>query len=220
MCSHYQAIKERERYFKQFGVFPPEDIERPDMWPGYRGLMVRRPAATHRHDAAAASLEILPGVFGLLPHWARDLKLARSTYNARSETAAQKPSFREAWRKAQHCIVPAEAFFEPDWRTGKAVPTRIARADGEPLGIAGVWSGWRAPNGESTCSFTMLTINADEHPLMRQFHKPGDEKRMVVILPGGAYAAWLEAPARASMAFMRPYPANELVATSSLPARE
>ncbi|MDP2371154.1 SOS response-associated peptidase [Rhodoferax sp.] len=212
MCSHYQAIKERERYFKQFGVFPPQDIERPDMWPGYRGLMVRRPTATDPHDEAAPSLEILPGVFGLLPHWAKELKLARSTYNARSETAAEKPSFREAWRKAQHCIVPAEAFFEPDWQSGKAVPTRISRADGEPMGIAGLWSWWRPPGGEPTLSFTMLTINADPHPLMRNLHKPGGEKRMPVILPRGAYEAWLDAPAHASMTFMQACAAHELVA--------
>lgn len=217
MCSHYQAIKERERYFKQFGVFPPAEIERPDMWPGYRGLMVRRPGATDPHDEATSSLEILPGLFGLIPHWARDLKLARSTYNARSETVAQKPSFRDAWRKAHHCIVPAEAIFEPDWRSGKAVATRISRADGEPMGIAGLWSWWRPPSGEPIWSFTMLTVNADAHALMREFHKPGDEKRMPVILPHGAYQAWLDAPAHASMDFMQPFPAHQLLARPESP---
>ncbi|EGH18803.1 hypothetical protein Pgy4_38171, partial [Pseudomonas savastanoi pv. glycinea str. race 4] len=50
---------------------------------------------------------------------------------------AEKPSFRHAWRHAQHCIIPEVAIYEPDWRSGKAVATRIARADGELLGIAG-----------------------------------------------------------------------------------
>jgi len=84
------------------------------------------------------------GVFGLLPFWA-DKKLARSTYNARSETASVKRSFREAWKKAQHCIIPAVAIYEPDWRTGKAIPTRISRADGRLLGIAGLWEVERQP---------------------------------------------------------------------------
>jgi len=213
VCSHYQAIKERERYFKQFGVFPPEDIERPDMWPGYRGVMIRRPPPTDPHDEAVPTLEALPGLFGLLPHWAKDLKLARHTYNARSETVAEKPSFRDAWRQAQHCIIPVEAIFEPDWRSGRAVATRISSADGEPMGLAGLWSSWRAPGGERIWSYTMLTINAAEHPLMRHFYKPEDEKRMVVVLPRAAYLDWLDAPAHRSMDFMQPYPADRLLAT-------
>lgn len=58
----------------------------------------------------------------------------------------------------------------------------------------------------------MLTINADAHPVMRQFHKPGDEKRMIVILQESACDAWLQAPAAASRDFLRPFPAEELVA--------
>ena len=98
-------------------------------------------------------------------------------------TVASKPRFREAWRKAQHCIIPADAFFEPDWRSGRPMPTCITRADGAPMGIAGLWSTWKQPNGDLLHSYTMLTINADTHPLMRLMHKPTDEKRMVVILP-------------------------------------
>lgn len=115
---------------------------------------------------------------------------------------ASKPSFPDAWKHGQHCIIPADAIFEPDWRSGKAVPTRIARADGEPMGFAGLWSRWKSPKGELAHSDTMLTINA-EHPLMRLFHKPADEKRMVVILPPESYQDWLEASMESSMAFMR-----------------
>ena len=87
--------------------------------------------------------EALLGQFGLIPHWATDSTIARHTYNARSETVAIKPSFRDAWKHGQRCIIPAEAFYEPDWRSGKAVPTRIACADGEPMGIAGLCSCYR-----------------------------------------------------------------------------
>lgn len=65
----------------------------------------------------------------MIPHWATDANIGRQTYNARSETVASKPSFRDAWRKGQHCTIPADAIFEPDWRSGKAVPARIVRAD-------------------------------------------------------------------------------------------
>lgn len=126
-------------------------------------------------------------------------------------TVHEKPSYRDAWRLARHCIIPAEAIYEPDWRYGKAVPTRITRADGKPMGIAGLWSVWKAPTGDVTHSFTMLTINADEHPFMRQYHKPEDEKRMVVILSERDYDSWLSAPANQSRDFLRQFPADNLV---------
>lgn len=214
MCSHYQAIKERERFFRLFGVYPPDADGKFDMWPGYTGVMVRRPREADAGDDAVPPVEAVAGLFGLLPHWAKDAKLARNTFNARSETVHEKPSFRDAWRRNQHCIIPAEAIFEPDWRSGKAVATRIARADGEPMGLAGLWSWWRSPEGQTVLSFTMLTINADDHPLMRNMHRPNEEKRMVVILPRAAHDDWLDAPAHQSMALLQPYPADQLVATT------
>jgi putative SOS response-associated peptidase YedK len=94
------------------------------------------------------------------------------------------------------------------------VPTRIARADGEPMGIAGLWSWWKSPKGEIVHSFAMLTINATSHPLMNQFHKVTDEKRMVVILPEKAYQDWLEAPLNRVNEFLLPCPADALVAVA------
>jgi putative SOS response-associated peptidase YedK len=130
---------------------------------------------------------------------------------------AQKPSFRDAWKRHQRCIIPADAIFEPDWRSGKAVPTKITSVDGLPMGIAGLWSSWKSPNGEMVYSFTMLTINAEMHGLMRQFHKPTDEKRMVVILPQSRYADWLEMEVGAEGWFLEPYLA-ELLTAESAPA--
>lgn len=214
MCSHYQAIKERERFFRLFGVYPPDPEGKYDMWPGYTGVMVRRPGTRDAGDDAVPAVEAVPGLFGLLPHWAKDTKLARNTFNARSETVHEKPSFRDAWRRNQHCIIGADAIFEPDWRTGKAVPTRIARVDGEPFAIAGLWSSWRSPEGQTVLSFTMLTINADTHALMRNMHRPNEEKRMIVILPRASHNDWLDAPMHQSMALLQPFPADKLVATS------
>lgn len=78
------------------------------------------------------------------------------------------------------------------------------------MGIAGLWSWWKSPKGEVLHSFTMLTINADQHPLMNQFHKPNDEKRMVVVLPGHRYDDWLNADAQQSVDFLHLYPAEAL----------
>lgn len=154
--------------------------------------------------------EMLLGSFGLIPHWSADTKIARHTYNARSETVAEKPSYRDAWRLGRRCIIPADAFYEPDWRTGKAIATRICRADGKPMGIAGLWTGWKSPTGEILRSYTMLTINADSHPLMQCLHKPTDEKRMVVILPDEQYDDWLSCSGEESREFLKEYPAELL----------
>lgn len=219
MCSHYQALMERERYERQFGVAPHAEMGKADLWPGYTGSFIRAHPLAHVGDDAVPAREALVGLFGLVPHWAADTKITRYTYNARSETVASKPSFREAWKRAQHCIIPADAFYEPDWRSGKAIPTRIARADGEPMGLAGLWSAWTSPQGDVIYSYTLLTIHASEHPLMRLFHKPTDEKRMVVILPPDQYEPWLHAPAEHSLAFLRPYPAQALQASAAKAAQ-
>ena len=215
MCSHYQGFWERERYRRMFGIDPPDDISKYDVWPGYAATFIRRPREADAGDEAVPEREALVGQFGLIPHWATDTTIGRRTFNCRSETAASKPSFRDAWKQGHRCIIPADAFYEPDWRTGKAIATRIANADGEPLGIAGLWSWWKSPKGETIHSFTMLTINAAEHALMNQFHKPADEKRMVVILPPHRYRDWLEVPVATAAEFMQPYPADRLVAEAA-----
>jgi putative SOS response-associated peptidase YedK len=211
MCSHYQGIKEQQRYQKYFGTPAPIEPGKVDLWPGYLGSFIRRHTHSDVGDDAVPELEAVNGLFGLVPHWSTDTKLTKSTYNARSETVADKPSFRDAWRKGQHCIIPAEAIYEPDWRSGKAIATRIEAANGEPMGIAGLWSSWKSPKGE-VLSYTMLTVNADSHPLMKQFHKPTDEKRMVVVLQRERYRDWLNARVEHSMEFMVPYLGLDLCA--------
>lgn len=220
MCSHYEAIREKLRLERRFGVKFPDDWDPTvDIWPAYEAAFIRRPreADMETHDEAVPEREVERGSFGLVPHWVKSDAQAkvsmRKCFNARSETAAKLPSFRDAWKYARHCIIPAEAFYEPDWRTGKAIPTRISAVDGEPLGIAGLWAWWKSPEGgPESHSFTMLTINADDHPIMRNMHKPDDEKRMIVILNPDSYDAWLKASPDESRDFLRQYPAEKLIA--------
>jgi putative SOS response-associated peptidase YedK len=73
---------------------------------------------------------------------------------------------------------------------------------------------WRAPTSETVHSLTMLKLNVDDHAVMKNFHRPSDEKRMVAILPEDRYDAWLQAKASESMDFIRPYPAELLVAST------
>lgn len=212
MCAHYDPMTDPARLNDFFGVSDlPPDLKA-SLWPGYFGPFLRKHEFAEVGDVAVPLRELLVGSFGLIPHWAKDSTIARNTYNARSETVHEKPSYRDAWQLARHCIIPAEAIYEPDWRSGRAVPTRIARADGKPMGIAGLWATWRNASGKLTYSYTMLTINADQHPLMRQFHKPDDEKRSVVILHDHDYDDWLQAPASVSRDFLNHYLVENLVA--------
>ncbi|MGE0112922.1 SOS response-associated peptidase [Aquabacterium sp.] len=191
MCAHYEAVSKPERLKSAFQVDMPAGAKT-DVWPGYTGLFIRRPKEAMQGEGDESWREAMVGAFGLIPHWAKDTTVARRTYNARSETVATKPSYRDAWRLGRRCIIPAEAFYEPDWRSGRGMPTRIARTDGQPMGIAGIWTGWKAPDGTIIRSMSMLTVNADDHPLMRNFHRPQDEKRMVVILDEADYDTWLD----------------------------
>jgi putative SOS response-associated peptidase YedK len=216
MCSHYESPTPSQ-LAEAFGV-ESDPQGRLDLWPGYTGPFLRGDMAPLKNDGAGLEFELLSGSFGLIPSWSKDRKISKRTYNARSETVADKPSFRNAWRRAQHCIIPAAAIYEPDWRSGKAVATRIARADGGLMGIAGLWEAWREPGtGEVVHSYTMLTVNADSHDLMRNYHRPGDEKRMVVILPRGLYREWLNAPVEESAGYMRRFPADRLAVTALKP---
>jgi len=187
MCAHCECVHDKTLLKKHFGVSLPSELARRDVWPGYMSTFDRRHENADVSDDAVSDREAVLGSFGLIPHWAKDNNFARKTYNARTETVAEKPSFRDPWKRAQHCIIPVQSFFEPDWRSGKAHPTRIALTNDEPMGLAGLWAQWRSPEGDRVHSFTMLTINADDHALMRNFHKPQDEKRMIVILPPDRY---------------------------------
>jgi putative SOS response-associated peptidase YedK len=143
--------------------------------------------------------------FGLIPYWSNDTKIARMTYNARSETASEKPSFRQAWSRRQWCLVPMECFYEPNYESGRSVRWRIERRDHEPFLVAGLWDRWVAPaTSEVVFSFSMLTINADSHPLMRQFHRPGEEKRSLVVVDDARIDDWLTAAPDQARALLKP----------------
>ena len=148
--------------------------------------------------------------FGLIPPWARDEKIGRHTYNARSETAADKPSYRAAWRQRQYGLVLVDHFYEPSYGSGQAVRWKIELASGEPMAIACLWERWTQPDsGNRVVSFSMLTVNADGHPVMSQFHKPGDEKRTPVIIQPDDYNRWLGADTKT---------ASEMMTWANMPA--
>lgn len=101
--------------------------------------------------------------------------------------------------------------YKPNYETGSAVRWAIRAADGRALGIAGIWESRAASNGIQY-SFSMLTINADDHPVMNRMHKPGEEKRMVVILEPGSYDEWLQVKPERAPTWLTQFPAERLVA--------
>lgn len=211
MCANYLPSR-HDQLREHFFVAPPDSEYKPEAYPGNMAPVIRPPRA----DAGPGERACALAMFGMVPHWA-DLKLARQTYNARSETVATKPSFRHAFRRGQFCIIPCVSFFEPSYETGKAVRWEITSSDGAPLAIAGIWEHRQdGPQGLPLLSFSMLTVNADGHALMQRFHKPGDEKRMVVLLRPDQYSDWLRCSAEDAPNYFTRYPA-ELLAAHAAP---
>ncbi len=140
------------------------------------------------------------------------------TMNARAETVGEKRSFSGAWKRLQLCLIPCEAFYEPNYESGKAVRWRINMASDEPFAIAGLWREWDDGDEGKALSFTMLTVNSSEHPLMKRFHKPGDEKRSVVIVRPTDYENWLGSDSTdGARSFLNLFPA-ELMHAEAFPA--
>jgi putative SOS response-associated peptidase YedK len=223
MTAHFESVQNATMYPDAFDVAAPEIALERDLWPRKLGVFVRNAsvpngtadAALDAKALAAPVRELAVGQFGFVPPWvksASDAKL-RSTkmVNARSETVTTSNNFRDAWLASQRCIVPMMAFFEDDWRSGKAVPTRITRVDGKPMGVAGIWERW-AKDGAEIISFTLLTVNANSHALLHRYQQNGNEKRMPVILGEGAYDAWLNTKPEKAREFMRAYSAQLLTA--------
>lgn len=223
MSTHYESVQVATLYPDAFSVAAPASPVGRGVWPRQPGVFIRQSvlpadAATDPDKPAPEppARELVAGQFGLVPRWvksASDAKL-RSTklVNARSEVVTTSNNFRDAWLAGQRCIVPMMAFLEDDWRSGKAVPTRIARVDGKPMGVAGLWESWTGAEGEVIISYTLLTVNANSHALMHRYQQPGNEKRMLAILNEGAFDAWLGARPEKAREFMRACPANWLTA--------
>lgn len=210
MCSNYRPST-REQLQQHFQAALPDSDYPAEAYPGSMAPIIRRTLGQTESGIRLAA----NAMFGMVPHWA-DIKLSRQTYNARSETVANKPSFRNAYKRGQFCVIPAASIYEPSYESGKAVRWEIMDADGAPVAVAGIWEAREdGPNGLALLSFSMLTINADTHPLMRRFHKPNDEKRMLLLLSPDHVDEWLHCPAEEAARFFVPYPAQRLTSRAA-----
>ena len=198
MCANYRPVTRMDRLLSWFGVERPAGQPTPpEVWPLGLAPFIRL------HEDGSGHKVIDDGLFGLLPPFAKELAYGRRTYNARSETVDRLPSFRDAWARGQRCIVPAEAVFEPCYESGKAVRWCVQQPGDVPMGLAGLWRRWRAPDGKWLYSFAILTVNADGHPVYQRLHAPGEEKRMVVILDPAEHDTWLRCTPEEAKRFFR-----------------
>ena len=186
MCINFTPTRQTEWATRTLGVGWPQGHP-PEAFPGYEAPIVVRSHQQGRQVAGQAR-------FGLVPPWAKDVTFGRHTVNARSETAASKPSFRNAWQARQFALLLVDRFFEPCYESGRSVRWSIAAHDGLPLGLPCLWQRWRdGATGATVVSFAMLTVHAGAHPLMQRFHKSGEEKRAPVMLPTSLWDEWLAA---------------------------
>ena len=158
-------------------------------------------------DAPGAERTARAFKWGLVPNWARDPAVGNRMINARSETASEKPSFREAFQR-RRCLIPAEAFFEWQRRGAKKQPWLFRVKDEPGFCMAGLWETWRPPEGDPLHTCTILTTAAND--LLRPVHD-----RMPVILRRDDYERWLTAQPDATAGLrdlLMPFPADAMEA--------
>lgn len=215
MCNRYVAPDdlEIERFWQVNQNSPPRWVKA--VFPRSPGPFIRR-----AKDVTDYERELVTGQWGLIPWFAKEPKLKFPTNNARSEELEQKASYKDPWKRGQRCIIPAVSFDEPNWESGKNVWWQFRRADGAPWGLAGLWNTWTdKATGEIHESYTMLTINADGHPLMGRMHKPDpklppdqQDKRSVIPLEAHDFDRWLTCTVEEARALLKVPPAEVFAA--------
>jgi putative SOS response-associated peptidase YedK len=153
-------------------------------------------------SANGRTLELMR--WGLIPSWAKDSKIARTTFNARAEGIGSKPAFRNAWQAGRRCLVVADGYYE--WRDTDRQPFAMALGNRGLMTFAGLWDLWRTPDGATIKSFTIITTRANA--LAASIHD-----RMPVILPPDCWPAWLgeiEATSDQLKAMLGPYPSERM----------
>ncbi|HSA58963.1 MAG TPA: SOS response-associated peptidase [bacterium] len=179
MCGRYTQTAPYPKLADRFGL----PSKGPKLKPRYNIAPTQDVPVIVKDPNGGPHLEIMH--WGLVPHWAKDPKVGYKMINARAETLKEKPSFR-APLQSRRCIVPATGFFEWKREGARKTPMYFTAADGEPLGLAGLWETWKTPDGGLLRSFTIITTEANG--LLKPIHD-----RMPVILGREDEAAWMDA---------------------------
>jgi putative SOS response-associated peptidase YedK len=179
MCGRYRLSRRKQIIEEYFGSAPWDE----DWSPRYN-IAPTQPVPVIRQHPKEPVRQISTMRWGLIPHWAKDASAAATTINARSETAADKPAFRDPL-KFRRCLIPADGFYE--WkRTGAAKQPYCFQVDeGALFAFAGLWDGWKNPEGHwvKTCTILTTTPNVVTSAI---------HDRMPVILDRECYDLWLD----------------------------
>jgi putative SOS response-associated peptidase YedK len=179
MCGRYR-LTAKERYLREHFA-----LDQDPSWAPRWNIAPSQPVPIIRQDAKKTSRTFSLARWGLVPYWAKNRSMEFRTINAMSETAAEKPAFREAM-KLRRCLVPADGFYE--WQnigTKQKQPYNFGLTDDSVFAFAGLWERWRNPANEVVETCTILTTKAN--PLVADVHD-----RMPVILKADDYDLWLD----------------------------
>lgn len=204
MCGRYVRKSTRREIAAWFGTEEGENLD----WGTSYNVAPQTFQPVVRLKRENGQREIVLMRWGLIPFWSKDAKIGYSTINAKAETVATAPAFREAF-KQRRCLIPADAFYEWQKLNPKhKQPFAIALSSREPYGFAGVWERWRDPQTQEWLeTFSILTTDANQ--VVAPLHN-----RMPVIIERKDYARWLGSgdPAQPPADLLRPFPAEQMTA--------
>lgn len=231
MCTRYVSPEDREMEAAwHIGARTPE------RWVKHMRPLYKSPFMRRARDLADYERELVVGQWALIPAFSpshipqtkprkgetKGMRL--STFNARFTGIEKKPAFKDAWNHGRRCIIPAVSFDEPCWESGSNEWWRFQRADGRPWGLAGLWGNWLDyETGVMWESYTMLTINANLHPIMARMHKPEvdkktkkplevQDKRSVVAIEEHDFDRWLTCTVEEAREMVQLIPVDRMVA--------
>jgi len=205
MCVNYTPTRpEKIEYYN--ATSKDLDDWKKETWQDYAAPIIRHSTGGNR--------EALLAIYSMVPKTKMPPGVKRfSTMNARAETISELRTYAKPWREGMLCLVPMQNFFEPCYESGKAERWRIGLTEETDFAVAGLYKEWDEGEGKKSYSFTQITINADDHPLMKRFHKPSDEKRSLVVVQRNDYDDWLSCKnPEFARAFLQPYPAELMCA--------
>jgi putative SOS response-associated peptidase YedK len=208
MCGRYVRKSTRREIAAWFGIDPEADDAESVPWGISYNVAPQTFQPVVRLNRESGTREIVLMRWGLVPYWSKDAKIGFSTINAKAETVATAPAFREAFKR-RRCLVPADAFYEWQKLDPKhKQPFAIALASREPYGFAGLWERWKDP-GTHAWLETFSIVTTEPNQVVAPLHN-----RMPVMIERKDYARWLSVNANdpPPVDLLRPFPAEQMIA--------
>lgn len=197
MCANFKPLTLEQLKTLQLPDIPFDYVE--EVYPNYQLPLL---------FASKLGLEWRQVGFGMVPKWAEDKNIALKTYNARNETLLQKASFINAISKFKFGVIPVSEFYESKYIDNKPQRWGVRRKDGQAFYIAALYEICQQ-GSEIIRSCTMITMDAIDHPMMKEFHEPGDIKRSVIVIPHSRLEEWLNWKSPNIQSFVEGFPVDE-----------